>query len=69
MIDDRAGMQKLPDARRVFSRDAENHVEKFIQAKRLPHERTHGHVPGFFLRVANGNRFRQRHVGRIRKRS
>ena len=69
MVDDRAGMQELPDARRIFSRDAEDHVQKFFQAKRLPHERTHGDVSGFFLRVANGNRFRQWHGGRIRGRT
>ena len=58
MIDDRPGMQELPDARRIFSRDAEDHVEEFIQAKCLPHERPHGYVSGFFLRVANENCFR-----------
>jgi hypothetical protein len=66
MIDDRPGMQELLDARQIFSRDAEDHIEEFIQAERLPHERPHGHVSGFFFRVANGNRFRQWHAGRIR---
>jgi hypothetical protein len=32
----------------------------------LPDKRAHGHVSGFFLGVANGNGFRQRHARRIR---
>jgi hypothetical protein len=68
MIDDRPGMQQLPDASHVFARNAEDHIEQFIQAKGLPNERTHGHVSGFFLCVADGNRFRERHDARIRGR-
>ena len=30
MINDRAGTKELPDARHIFARDAEDHVEKFI---------------------------------------
>jgi len=66
MIDNRPGMQKLLDTCHIFARDAEDHVEEFIQAKRLSYERTHGYISGVFLRVANGNRFRQRHDARIR---
>ena len=66
MIDDCPGMQELPDARDIFPRDGEDHVEEFLQTKRLPDERPHGDVSGFFLRVANGNRVRQWHGARIR---
>ena len=66
MIDDRPGMQELPDARRILAGNAENHVEELMQAKGLPHERPHGDVSRFFLSVANGNRFRQGHERRIR---
>jgi hypothetical protein len=66
MVDNCAGVQELPDSRRIFSGDAENHIEKLFQAKRLADERADGHVSGFFLGIPNRNRFRQRHRGRIR---
>lgn len=66
MINDRPGMKELADARHILARDAEDHVEEFVEAKHLPHERPHGNVSGFFLGVANGNRFRQWHDARIR---
>lgn len=65
MIHDRPGMQELPDPRQIFSRDAEDHIEELVQPERLPHQGPHRHIPGFFLRIANGNRFRQGHRGRI----
>src|ERR1700676_5355137 len=66
MVDDWPGMQYLPHARRVFSSYAQNHVQKFVQAKRLPHNRPHGYVAGFFFGVTDRNRLRQRHHARIR---
>ena len=66
MIDHRSGMKELPDACHILARDAQDHVEKFMEAKCLPYKRPHRNVSGFFFRVANGNRFRQRHARRIR---
>ena len=66
MVNDRPGMEELPDTRHIFSRHAQNHVEQFFKTKRLPHHRPHGHIAGFFVGISNRNCFRQRHQGRIR---
>src|ERR1700730_7882387 len=66
VIDDCPGMENLPDACRIFACNAQNHVEEFVQTKRLSHHRPHGNISGFFFRVTDRNRFRQRHDGSIR---
>jgi hypothetical protein len=59
-------MQNLSDARHVFPANAQNHVQKFVYAKRLPHNWPHGYVSGFFFGVTNRDCLRQRHQARIR---
>src|SRR6266699_2808547 len=66
VIDDRPGMENLPDASGIFPCDAQNHVEEFVQTKRLPHNGPYGYVSGLFFRVTDRNRFGQRHDASIR---
>jgi len=68
MIDNSPRVKNLPDARRVFPGHTQNHVQQFLEAKRLPHDRPYGHVTGFFFRIADRNCLGQRHAARIRGR-
>lgn len=66
MINDCPRMQQLPNARHIFSRDAQDHIEKLVEAEHLPNERAHGYISGIFFRVTYGDCFRQWHQRRIR---
>jgi len=62
VVDDRTSAENLLHSWDIFPSNAENHVDKFRQAKYLLHDGADGHVAGVFLREANRDSFRQGHL-------
>jgi len=57
-----AGAENLLHTRAVLARHAHHHIRKLGKAKRLLHDRTHGHVAGVLFREAYRDGFRERHA-------
>src|SRR5712691_3535048 len=67
VINHRASAENLLHARDVLSGDTHNHIRKFGEAKRLLHDRTHGHVTRVLFGKANRDGFGQGHAESITK--
>jgi len=66
MIDRPSPMENLPGGGGIFPRNAQNHVEELVQAKRLLHDRRTVLLPAFFFRITDRNDS-QRHDASIRE--
>jgi len=61
VVDDRTSAENLLPSWDIFPSNAENHVDKFRQAKYLLHDGADGHIAGVFFRKAHRDGFRQGH--------
>src|ERR1700675_1007690 len=61
VVDHGAAAKNLLHPRRIFSRDAYDHVHQFVQAEGLLDTRAHAHEPGVFFGVAEGDLFGEWH--------
>ena len=61
VVYDRPSTKDLLHPQFIFSRDAQNHIHEFGQAKYLSNHGANGHVTGVFFREAHRDGFRERH--------